>query len=138
MNREDFQHLAEDHLRHAKVLLEAGLYSGAYYMCGYVVECALKACICRRTNQFDFYPNPNDAKDAWSHDFKKLIRVSDLEGGFNAAREKDKDLDVNWKSVEGWKPESRYESRGQQEAQTIFEAISDPDHGVLSCIRQYW
>jgi len=51
MNRGDFQQLAEEHLRHAKALLDAGLYSGAYYMCGYAVECALKACISRKTNQ---------------------------------------------------------------------------------------
>ena len=40
MNRNDFQQLAEDHLRHAKALLDAELYSGAYYICGYEVECA--------------------------------------------------------------------------------------------------
>jgi HEPN domain-containing protein len=56
MNRSDFQELAELHLRHAHALLDAQLYSGAYYMCGYVVECALKACICKRTKQDDFYP----------------------------------------------------------------------------------
>jgi HEPN domain-containing protein len=66
VNRSDFQQLAEDHLRHAKALLDAQLYSGAYYMCGYVAECALKACICKRTNQNDFYPHPDDVRRAWS------------------------------------------------------------------------
>jgi len=64
MNRSDFQQLAEDHLRHGKALLDAGLYSGAYYMCGYVVECALKACICKRTKEFDFYRSPEESRDA--------------------------------------------------------------------------
>jgi HEPN domain-containing protein len=31
------------------VLLEAGLYAGAYYLAGYAVECALKACIAKKT-----------------------------------------------------------------------------------------
>ncbi len=78
MNRGDFQQLAEEHLRHAKALLDARLYSGAYYMCGYVVECALKACICAQTNQFDFYPHPQQARDAWSHEFDKLVGLSGL------------------------------------------------------------
>ena len=79
MNRSDFQELAEDHLRHAKALLDAGLYSGAYYMCGYVIECALKACICKKTNQFDFHPSPDESRAAWSHDFGKLSRAAKLE-----------------------------------------------------------
>jgi HEPN domain-containing protein len=64
MNRGDFQELAELHLANAKTLLEARLYAGAYYMCGYVVECALKACICKGTGPYDFYPHPTDAKKA--------------------------------------------------------------------------
>jgi HEPN domain-containing protein len=139
MNRGDFQQLAEEHFRHAKALLDAGLYSGAYYMCGYVVECALKACTCRKTNQFDFYPNPSDSRDAWSHDFKKLVKVSGLEDEFDTARQADKDLDLNWKSVEiNWSPDSRYETHDQEEAQQLFDAISDWDHGVFSCIKRHW
>src|SRR5690348_12723707 len=121
MNRGDFQQLAEEHLRHAKALLDAGLHSGAYYMCGYVVECALKAFICRRTNQLDFYPNPNDSRAAWSHNFEKLVKISELEDEFDTARQADKDLDLNWKSVEiSWSPDSRYETHDQEEAQELF------------------
>ena len=138
MNRGDFQQFAEEHLRNAKALLDAGLYSGAYYMCGYVVECALKACICRRTKQFDFYPKPSIHRLAWSHEIKDLIEASGLKGEFDRARQEDKDLDVNWKSVEGWKADSRYETHSQNDAQRLFDAISNPDHGVLSCIKQNW
>ena len=138
MNRSDFQQLAEDHLRHAKALLDAQLYSGAYYICGYVVECALKACICKKTNQFDFHPSPEASRAAWSHDFEKLIRAADLESEINAARELDRALDVKWESVENWSPHSRYEPHGQPEAQLILDAVADPDHGVFSCIKQLW
>jgi len=137
MNRGDFQQLAEEHLRHAKALLDAELYSGAYYMCGYVVECALKACICRNRDQFEF-PTRIESKNAWSHDFKTLINVAELEPELNAARQADVVLDVNWKGVEVWEPDSRYKTHDQQEARALLEAISDPDHGVLSCIKRYW
>jgi hypothetical protein len=138
LNRSDFQQLAEDHLRHAKALLDAQLYSGTYYMCGYVVECALKACICKKTNQFDFHPSPEASRAAWSHDFEKLIRAADLESEINAARELDRALDVKWESVENWSPNSRYEPHGQPEAQLILDAVADQDHGVFSCIKQLW
>jgi hypothetical protein len=107
-------------------------------MCGYVVECALKACICKRTNQFDFHPRPDESRTAWSHDFGKLIKASGLEGEFNAARNADRDLDVNWESVENWSPDSRYEPQGQLEAHALFTAVTDPRHGVFSCIKQRW
>jgi len=139
VNRSDFQKLAELHLQHAKALLNAELYSGAYYMCGYVVECALKACICRKTEQFDFYPKPQEYKKAWSHEIEGLVTVSGIEGEFKAARRADPVLDVNWRSVaEDWSPDSRYESSSRQEAEDLLAAISDPDHGVFSCIKQLW
>jgi HEPN domain-containing protein len=139
VNRSDFQELAEVHLQHAKALLDAQLYSGAYYMCGYVVECALKACICKKTSEFDFYPSPEESRAAWSHDFKKLLKAAGLESELSAARVVDPDLNVNWESVaNNWSPDSRYEPHGQREAQLLFDAIADPDHGVLSCLKQLW
>lgn len=138
MNRDDFQQLAEEHLRNAKALLDAGLYSGAYYMCGYAVECALKACICARTNQFDFYPHPKIVQNAWSHKPADLVRVSGLNEKMDEDRKGDKELDLNWRIIEDWSEASRYESRAQQEAKDLFAAISDPHHGVLACIKRYW
>ena len=40
----------------ADALLKAGRYACAYYISGYAIECALKACIARKTNQDDFPP----------------------------------------------------------------------------------
>jgi hypothetical protein len=138
MNRDDFQQLADLHLLHAQALMEARLYSGAYYLCGYVVECALKACICKRTNQFDFYASPDDARKAWSHKFGDLVKISGLEEELNAARQSDVALGVNWKTVANWSEDSRYEQQGQKEANDLMAAIADSNHGVLSCIKRYW
>jgi HEPN domain-containing protein len=138
VNRADFQELAELHLQHARALLDAKLYSGAYYMCGYAVECALKACICKKTNQFDFFVSPDEARSAWSHDFNRLVKVAGLENEMSAARAADAQLDLNWKSVENWSPASRYEQQDPRDAGELFAAVSDPEHGVVSCIRQLW
>jgi hypothetical protein len=45
MNRNEFQRIARARVADARVLLGAKRYSGAYYLCGYAIECALKACI---------------------------------------------------------------------------------------------
>jgi len=138
VNRSDFQELAELHLQHARALLDARLYSGAFYMCGYAVECALKARICKRTKEFDFYRWPDESRDAWSHDFQRLIKAAGLESELDKARASDRDLDVNWKSAGNWRPRSRYERKTTEETYALFAAISDTDHGVLSCIKRFW
>ena len=47
LDREGFRRLAEQRITEAQALLDAGLPSGAYYLAGYSVECALKASICQ-------------------------------------------------------------------------------------------
>lgn len=54
MNRAEFQELAVIRLNDAKILLDNHRYDGAYYLTGYVVESALKACIANRTREYDF------------------------------------------------------------------------------------
>jgi hypothetical protein len=54
MNRRDLQTLAKIRLKEAQALARLRLYDGAYYLAGYAVECALKACIARRTSRYDF------------------------------------------------------------------------------------
>lgn len=58
MNRREFRELTTLRLAEARALLDAGLPDGAYYLAGYAVECALKACISRQTRQHDFPPAP--------------------------------------------------------------------------------
>jgi HEPN domain-containing protein len=54
MNRGELRQLAETRLAEAQILLRAGMWSGAYYLVGYAVECGLKACIAKGTKQDDF------------------------------------------------------------------------------------
>jgi HEPN domain-containing protein len=58
MNRNYFRQLAELRLKEAKALLAAELPDGTYYLAGYAVECALKACIAKMTQQHDRSPGP--------------------------------------------------------------------------------
>lgn len=54
MNRSDIQILADIRVGEAKALLDLGHWPGAYYLAGYAVECALKACIAKLTKADDF------------------------------------------------------------------------------------
>jgi hypothetical protein len=47
MNRNDFQKISRLRVKEAKALLDNGYPAGAYYLMGYAVECALKACIAK-------------------------------------------------------------------------------------------
>ena len=54
MNRNDFQKISRLRVKEAKALLDNGYPAGAYYLMGYAVECALKACIAKQTKRYDF------------------------------------------------------------------------------------
>ena len=54
MKRTEFQAVARMRVREAKVLLDAGDSPGAYYLVGYSIECALKACVARQVRRCDF------------------------------------------------------------------------------------
>lgn len=138
MNRMDFQQLAQMRLRDVEVLLNETRFAAAYYLCGYVVECGLKACIARKTRQFDFPPNRKEIEEIYTHDLDKLVRSAGLKPCMDEDFGRDADLDVNWAIVKEWKEDSRYDQRDQKEATALFKAVSNQDHGVLQWISRYW
>jgi HEPN domain-containing protein len=54
VDRKGLQELSNVRLKEAKALLKVGMADGAYYLAGYAVECALKACIAKETRRYDF------------------------------------------------------------------------------------
>ena len=54
LNRDELMRLANERLKDTGALLEANRFEAAFYLVGYVVECALKACIARQTREHDF------------------------------------------------------------------------------------
>src|SRR2546423_7473761 len=108
MNRNDLKELALARLREAKVLLENGEFSGAYYLAGYVVECALKAVIAKQTRRYDF-PDKNRANDSWVHDPTRLISVAGLKDFWDKEIKNDPKFYDNWNVVKDWKEDKRYQ-----------------------------
>ncbi|MBE9187187.1 HEPN domain-containing protein [Microcoleus sp. LEGE 07076] len=136
MNRRDLQNIALTRLKEVEVLLQNRQYSGAYYLSGYVIECALKACIAKQTHKFDF-PDKKTVIDSYTHDLEKLIKVAKLDAELKSLL-RDPNFSPRWALVKDWSEESRYEKHNKQKALDVYSAITDPNHGVLQWLQQHW
>ncbi|MCT7984221.1 HEPN domain-containing protein [Laspinema sp. A4] len=123
-------------LKEVEVLINNRQYSGAYYLSGYVIECALKACIARKTQKFDF-PDKKTVLDSYTHDLEKLVKVAQLENELKFHL-KNPDFNSRWLSVIQWNEESRYQKHSKQKTIDIYQSIKDPTHGVLQWLQQHW
>jgi HEPN domain-containing protein len=136
MNRDDLKYLAKARLKEAKVLLNNNLYDGAFYLSGYSVECALKACIAKNTNRYDF-PNKKVVVESHTHDIIKLVKIA----GLNLSLENEltnNNFAINWSIVKDWSEISRYEKKQELEARDLYNAINNRNHGILKWIKQHW
>jgi HEPN domain-containing protein len=137
MNRAEFQRISDLRLAESKALLAGGFADGAYYLAGYAVECALKACIAKRTREHDF-PEKGSQK-YYSHDLEELVRFAQLQVEFDQSLQADPTLNTHWSLVQNWSEESRYEiNRTPKEATDLLSAIEDQKGGILSWLRQRW
>jgi AbiV family abortive infection protein len=137
VTRSDFQLLALERLQDAEVLFANGRFGAAYYLAGYAVECALKACIARRTREFDF-PDKLLANQIHTHDLKRLVELSQLTEVFKGESRANSAFRENWETVRNWSEDTRYRTSPQVEADDMLKAVGDPLAGVLQCIRKYW
>lgn len=137
MNRAELQQLADSRTGDAEALLNAGQWSGAYYLAGYAIECALKACIAKMTNQYEF-PNRQLAQQCHTHNIEELVRIA----GLNLQRAVDMSaspiLGTNWLIVKDWDEKARYQQWSELQARKLFAAVNDANHGVLSWIKVRW
>lgn len=132
--RDELRELALLRLLEAETLFKAELYDGCVYLCGYVIEFALKACICQ-TLSITAYP---DNRAFLTHDFDELRLLAGLQEQINIWSGQ---LLGNWSVATDWKPEWRYQRKGTYEhgqAQERLRAIkADPD-GVLTYLMGRW
>jgi HEPN domain-containing protein len=137
VNRRDFQELAGIRLREAETLLRANHHAGAYYLAGYVVECALKACIAKRTKAGDF-PDISTVRASYTHDLDDLVRVAGLELERDRLVRENRVFALNWGLVKDWTEASRYSLQGKEQAEALIAAVSQRGPGILSWLRNHW
>jgi HEPN domain-containing protein len=137
MNRTELQAVAAMRIDEAKTLLDAGNFSGAYYLVGYSVECALKACVARQVRRGDF-PDKRLANEAFTHDLEKLVAVAGLKQGFETDRRANPSLEVNWAIVKDWTVATRYEvGISSAQARDLYSACVGRN-GVLPWVKKRW
>jgi HEPN domain-containing protein len=136
VDRRDLQALSKARLTEAKALLKLGLNDGAYYLAGYAVECAIKACIAKGSQRHEF-PDKRKADASYSHNLQDLIRVAGLDAQFKLALQ-DATFEDNWEIVRAWSERSRYEKHDQQSTEALIAAIGVRRHGVIAWIKQHW
>lgn len=137
MHRDMWRDVARTRLREAAVLLDAGEWSGAYYLAGYAVECGLKACIVRQF-QASTMPDKRVVQDAYTHDLSKLVGLAGLTLQLQQDMKADATLAINWATTKDWNESARYEVMGQSDAQDLVSAVTNRRHGVMRWVRQHW
>ncbi len=135
--RDDLKDLARQRLREARVLLRSAQYDGSYYLAGLAIECALKACIARRTRRYEF-PDIRVVRESYIHNLTRLLKTAGLERTLDHDSRTQPTLSTNWAVVKDWDVESRYTVNGRQKAQDLYTAITGRRHGVMPWIRQHW
>jgi HEPN domain len=137
MNRIELQEISEVRLRESQALLTAGFAEGAYYLAGYAVECALKACIAKRTQEHDF-PEKKFVNDSHTHNLKTLLQLAELKTELDTIIEADPAMESVLDRVQEWSEASRYQRKTAQEADALLKAIEEGKGGLLPWIRLHW
>ncbi len=118
--------------------MSAGLWTGAYYLTGLAVECALKSCLAGAVREHDF-PDKDFVIKMYVH---KLTTLFELNGAlwaqFQIDRSADAKLNVNWSVVKDWDDSKRYEVVDELSARDLYNATTEPQSGVLDWVRGKW
>jgi HEPN domain-containing protein len=117
-----FRQLAELRLAEAELLLAKQFWSGAYYLAGYSLECALKAKIASSFRENEI-PELKRVQRIYSHDLSSLLGLSGLKDELEAEMEKSAELRKYWTIAKEWSEQARYEIWTQERAAAILEAV---------------
>jgi len=107
--RNELKKIANARLKDSEALFQHRRYDSAVYLCGYAIELALKARICRTLKWAGFPSTRREFESLASlktHDLNILLRLSGLENKIQTG------FATDWASVATWEPESRYHAVG--------------------------
>ncbi|MEQ8789175.1 MAG: hypothetical protein RIC55_22875 [Pirellulaceae bacterium] len=139
MNRTELQSLSEQRVEDAGILLAAKRWPAAYYMAGYALECALKACVLvyiERTGII--FEDKKFSQNCWTHDIEELVRLAGLRIDRDRVAGANASLGQNWLTARDWSESSRYRMSTQSQAETLLSALIDDPDEVLPWVKNYW
>ena len=137
LTKNDLERLAQVRLEDALFLLQANRSSSAYYLAGYAVELALKACI-SKLMQPNMIPDKAFINAIYIHKLDSLLSTAGLRPQFDADTKVDPQFAAYWAIVNNWSEESRYEFWDPISAATLLQAVNEPNHGVFQWVKKHW
>ncbi|MDG6773422.1 HEPN domain-containing protein [Thiomicrorhabdus sp. ZW0627] len=129
--------LAQARIDDAVVLCNAGKYSSAYYLAGYAIELAIKACI-SDLFQTGVIPDKGLVNATYVHDIEKLVNTAGLKPVLQQKLRDDPEFAAYWGIASQWNEQSRYSVTDPVTATHLIVSINDPEHGVLQWLKQHW
>jgi phosphoribosylformylglycinamidine (FGAM) synthase-like enzyme len=137
ITKSDLEALSIVRLDDAKVLFQAGRNPGAYYLSGYAVELAIKACIAK-VFQANAIPDKAFVTEIYSHNLKELLGLAGLTKQFQDDTATTPNLAAAWGVASKWNEASRYAMWDNFAAASILNAVGDLNHGVLQWLKKHW
>ena len=100
-------------------------------MAGYSIECALKACIAKGTQRYEF-PDKKRVDSSHSHNLLELLRIAGLEHALVQAETDDPQFRNKWDTVRLWSEQSLYKRNSAKSAKELLAAIDEKGNGVFN------
>jgi hypothetical protein len=138
MDRTILQQLAELRLRDAEALLAAGQWDAAYYLLGYCIECALKACV---SKQFRLHEVPDRklVNAFYTHRLDGLLTISGVKSEMEILAKTDFSFEINWNTVRDWSETARYDvGITEAFARGMYDAVTNTASGILPWLKTPW
>jgi hypothetical protein len=135
LTKAQLEALAQEKLDDAKILLGQKKWSNAYYLGGYAVEMALKACIAK-TFKADTLPDKALVNATYTHNFAGLVNTAGLSAELQTASQSTA-FAGNWGLMNQWSPEVRYLTADEEKAVSFLAAMEGED-GVFTWIKGFW
>lgn len=137
LTKSDLQRLAHVRLEDSIALLQQNKASSAYYLAGYSVELALKACI-SKLFQSNAIPDKALVNAVYTHSLESLMNSSGLLPDLKAEIKANAVFGSYWGVVSKWNESSRYEFWDPMAASTLIGAIADDTNGVFTWLKKHW
>jgi HEPN domain-containing protein len=130
--------LAKLRLDEAKLLAREKQFSGAYYVAGYAIECALKAIIAALFRENEI-PDKNLVNKIYTHDLAALLSLAGLDTSLER-EQTDPELDRRWSIVKNWTEQARYTIWTEEQATAIIDAIDGDGRtgGLFQWLNARW
>ncbi|MEN9327832.1 MAG: hypothetical protein RI947_640 [Candidatus Parcubacteria bacterium] len=115
--------IARKRLSEARLLLSSNENSGAYYLAGYAIELALKACYCKQVGKYSYPPERKIYDQLYTHDLNQILTVSGVKPLFDNTVQSNTKLQSAWEVAKDWSEKTRYHIISKSDAKDMVASV---------------